>query len=147
MSSSSPPQFSHSLPGLRPPSLAELTADRSVDQIIGLDCSNTFLSAKGVHIDPFGNVFSGTCSGIIAGNVTEEPLEKIWCKFNPAEAGFFGTLFEGGPGGLLNEAVDSGFKPKRWYASKCHLCTDLRAFFLKKGLYKKVVGPAECYGF
>ena len=43
-----------------------------------MNCLAGFLGAKGVHIDPYGNVFSGTCSGIILGNVDQTPLEEIW---------------------------------------------------------------------
>ncbi len=109
------------------------------------NCKNSFLSAKGVHIDPFGNVFSGTCSGIIVGNVNQTPLEEIWKQFGPAKDSFIHTLFNAGPYGLLLQAEKLGYKKRDFYAGKCHLCTDIRQFLFNNGLKKSTIGPAECY--
>ena len=108
-------------------------------------CRSSFLGAKGVHIDPFGNVFSGTCSGIIVGNVNETPLEDIWRQFHPARNDFLNILFNSGPFGLLDRAVKLGYRGPRIYADKCHLCTLIRQFFIEHGIEDSVVGPAECY--
>ncbi|OHB65480.1 MAG: hypothetical protein A2168_05300, partial [Planctomycetes bacterium RBG_13_50_24] len=108
-------------------------------------CRSNFLAAKGVHIDPFGNVFSGTCSGIIVGNVNQSPLEDIWKQFDPRSEDLIGTLFNNGPSGLLAEAEELGYEKAESYAGKCHLCTSIRQFMLEHGLYKSTVGPAECY--
>ena len=114
-------------------------------------CRSNFLGAKGVHIDPFGNVFSGTCSGIIVGNINvravREPplLEDIWKQFDPAQNGLIKTLFNSGPFGLLDKAAKLGYKREKFYASKCHLCTSIRQFFFNNGLEKSILGPAECY--
>jgi len=121
-------------------------------------CRSNFLAAKGVHIDPFGNVFSGTCSGIIIGNVdvraVREPpstgwpsplLEDIWKQFDPRSGGLISTLFNKGPSGLLAEAEKQGYKRLESYAGKCHLCTSIRQFFHNNGLEKSIFGPAECY--
>jgi MoaA/NifB/PqqE/SkfB family radical SAM enzyme len=109
------------------------------------NCKSNFLGAKGVHIDPFGNVFSGTCSGIILGNVDQIPLEDIWKQFDPRSSGLIGTLFEKGPYGLLAVADKQGYKRLEFYADKCHLCTSIRRFFHDNGLEKHIIGPAECY--
>ncbi len=50
--------------------LAEAVAAKPAEYFSGRNCKQSFLGAKGVHIDPFGNVFSGTCSGIIFGNIS-----------------------------------------------------------------------------
>jgi MoaA/NifB/PqqE/SkfB family radical SAM enzyme len=134
---------------------------KTIEELSNLNCSGAFLGAKGVHIDPFGNVFSGTCSGIIIGNVNQTGLDDIWKGFDPREKEVISTLFESGPAGLLAEAIEAGYEPgetyadksagkkadksaKQW-ADKCHLCTSIRQFFLVKGKYKKVIGPNECY--
>ncbi len=109
------------------------------------NCQLDFLGAKGVHIDPFGNVFSGTCSGIIIGNVNQTPLEDIWKQFDPAQNEFINTLFNSGPSGLLEKAEKLGYRRETNYASKCHLCTDTRQFFRDNGVESSVIGPAECY--
>jgi MoaA/NifB/PqqE/SkfB family radical SAM enzyme len=125
--------------------IAELFAKDTVGQISKLNCRDAFLGAKGVHIDPFGNVFSGTCSGIIVGNVTKTNLNEIWQNWQPDNDKVIKRLFQAGPAGLLDEAVRDGYKPFERYAGKCHLCTNIRQFFFGKGLYKSTIGPAECY--
>jgi organic radical activating enzyme len=133
--------------------IAELVASQTVEQIAAQNCSGAFLDAKGVHIDPYGNIFSGTCGGIIVGNVTKQPLAEIWQNWQPSNDKLIETLFNLGPAGLLGEAVKAGYtqsklyagKPAKNWAGKCHLCTSIRQFFFDKGLYKTVVGPAECY--
>jgi MoaA/NifB/PqqE/SkfB family radical SAM enzyme len=126
--------------------IAELVAKDPTEQIASQNCSNAFLGAKGVHIDPCGNVFSGTCSGIIVGNVTKQPLAEIWRNWQPGNDKLVEVLFCLGLAGFLDEAIKVGYKPAERYADKCHLCTSIRQFFFDKGLYKSTLGPAECYG-
>jgi organic radical activating enzyme len=125
--------------------IAELVASQTVEQIASRNCSNAFLDAKGVHIDPYGNIFSGTCGGIIVGNIAKRPLAEIWKNWQPSDDKIIETLFNSGPAGLLDEAIKTGYKPAKLYASKCHLCTSIRQFFFDKGLCKTTIGPAECY--
>ena len=125
--------------------IAELCAKETVEQISKLNCRDAFLSAKGVHIDPFGNIFSGTCSGIIVGNVTKSNLDEIWRNWKPENDFIIERLFHRGPAGLLDEVVKAGYMPLEKYAGKCHLCTSIRQFLFSKGLYKSTIGPAECY--
>ncbi|MGD9109493.1 MAG: radical SAM protein [Phycisphaerales bacterium] len=141
--------------------LAELVASKTIEQLKTENCSSAFLGAKGVHIDVFGNVFSGTCSGIIVGNVNERPLDEIWRSFEPEKNKLIKMLFESGPAGILEEAVSLGYNSKMLYADKsarqtadksaklwadkCHLCTSIRGFLLEKGMYGDTIGPKECY--
>jgi sulfatase maturation enzyme AslB (radical SAM superfamily) len=125
--------------------LADLVASIPAEALSLMNCKSDFLGAKGVHIDPFGNVFSGTCSGIIIGNVNHRPLEEIWKQFHPAQSEFINTLFEQGPSGLLKEATSAGYTKTKGYANKCHLCTSVRKFLFDKGLGKSIIGPSECY--
>jgi MoaA/NifB/PqqE/SkfB family radical SAM enzyme len=125
--------------------LAELAASQPVEVLDSESCKSDLLSAKGVHIDPFGNVFSGTCSGIIFGNVNQTKLEDIWMQFGPDVNKFISSLFNYGPFGLLDESGRLGYKKGKVYASKCHLCTSIRQYFLNNGLEKSIIGPAECY--
>jgi MoaA/NifB/PqqE/SkfB family radical SAM enzyme len=125
--------------------LADLVAAQPIGSIAGTSCKSDFLGAKSVHIDPFGDVFSGTCSGIILGNVSETPLEDIWKQFDPAQEDFINTLFNSGPLGLLDEAARQGYEQQEIYAGKCHLCTGIRQFLFDNGLRGSIIGPAECY--
>lgn len=125
--------------------LAELLASKPADAFASAHCLADFLGAKGVHIDPYGNVFSGTCSGIIIGNVKETPLEEIWRQFRPDRSDLVGTLCRSGPYGLLENARSLGYRERDAYADKCHLCTHIRQFLLEHGAETRVVGPADCY--
>jgi len=127
--------------------LAGLVASKPIDAIASMNCKSDLLGAKGVHIDPFGNVFSGTCSGIIIGNVNRTELENIWKQFGPSGNELINTLFNFGSYGLLEEAGKLGYKNAKVkvYASKCQLCTHIRRFFFDNGLKESIIGPAECY--
>jgi MoaA/NifB/PqqE/SkfB family radical SAM enzyme len=125
--------------------LAKLGASITTESLACMNCKTDFLAAKGVHIDPFGNVFSGTCSGIIIGNIIHTSLENIWKQFHPKQNEFVETLFDLGPVGLLDKSLNLGYQPAKVYAGKCHLCTSIRQFFFDKGLYKTTIGPVECY--
>jgi MoaA/NifB/PqqE/SkfB family radical SAM enzyme len=125
--------------------LAELVASIPIETLAEMNCKSNLLGAKGVHIDPYGNVFSGTCSGIIFGNVNQTKLEDIWKQFQPAQSEVINTLFKYGPYGLLEGAEKLGYKKAEIYADKCHLCTSIRQFLFEKGLEKSTIGPADCY--
>jgi MoaA/NifB/PqqE/SkfB family radical SAM enzyme len=125
--------------------LAELIASEPIESLATNNCKSDILGAKGVHIDPFGNVFSGTCSGIVFGNVNQTPLEEIWKQFRPERNRFIKTLFDHGPAGLLEEAKNLSYREAGLYAGKCHLCTSLRQFLFIRGVEEATVGPAECY--
>jgi MoaA/NifB/PqqE/SkfB family radical SAM enzyme len=124
---------------------AHLLASRPAETLVHMNCLAAFLGAKGVHIDPYGNVFSGVCSGIILGNIDQMPLEEIWKAFHPAAEGPVGVLCEKGPCGLLDEAKGLGYEESPAYAGKCQLCTHVRQFFFENGLKQSVLGPADCY--
>ncbi len=115
----------------------------SLMQLQGACCPQSFLGAKGVHIDPFGNVFSGTCSGILVGNVTRIPLSQLWRDFNPLTHPIIKSLCMDGPVGL-RKLTNTPLSPHGW-VSKCHLCTTLRRDLLSQGQYRDILGPMECY--
>jgi len=124
---------------------AHLLASMPAETFVHMNCLASFLGAKGLHVDPYGNVFSGTCSGIIVGNINERPLEEIWKAFHPHRSEFIRTLCEKGPCGLLRQAKARGYDELSAYAGKCHLCTHVRQFLFEKGVEPSVVGPADCY--
>ncbi len=125
--------------------LASLFASKPVEAFADLNCRADFLGAKGVHIDPYGNVFSGTCSGIIVGNINETPLEEMWKRFSPDRSDLIGTLCERGPCGLLEHAEPLGYERLDAYADKCHLCTHVRQFLRECDSESQVIGPADSY--
>lgn len=126
--------------------LAPLCAAKTAQDLAGIHCRQAILGAKGVHIDPYGNVFCGQCSGMAVGNVNTAPLEALWRGFDPENAGFWKTLYAEGPVGFVDEATAAGYEVRPFYASKCHFCTDIRRFFFDKGQYLSIICPNECYG-
>jgi len=125
--------------------VADLLALKPADAFAHMDCLADFLGAKGVHIDPYGNVFSGVCSGIILGNINQTPLEEIWKAFDPGQNEFIGILCEKGPCGLLERAKALGYDTLPAYADKCHLCTHIREFLFENHVEPSVIGPGDCY--
>ena len=125
--------------------LAQAMATESLHDLRSQTCKQAFLAAGGVHVDPFGNVFSGTCSGIIVGNVGQRPLDQIWRAFDPRQDPVLRSLVEGGPCGLLEGMGSLGYHPLPAYADRCHLCTHVRQLLFERGVGPSVVGPAECY--
>jgi len=126
--------------------LAPAAARYPVDNFVGRHCREGLLSAKGVHIDPYGNVFNGQCSGMAVGNITHTPLDGLWRDWQPDRDDFWRTLFESGPSGWLEEACRLGYTQREKYASKCHLCTDIRRFFFDKAHFSPIITPKDCYG-
>jgi MoaA/NifB/PqqE/SkfB family radical SAM enzyme len=124
--------------------LAKLSNPKPIESFISENCKSDFLGAKGVHIDPYGNVFSAQCSGIIIGNVDHTPLEEIWRQFDPQTTETIEILFNSGPSGLLPAALNAGYK-QTLYSDKCHLCSELRQFFFDNGMYNSIIGPCDCY--
>lgn len=126
--------------------LAKLAKQYPLERFGEENCRNTLLAAKGVHIDPDGNVFVGQCSGMILGNVHRTSLDILWRTWEPNQGDFWAVLYKKGPFGFLQEVCKKGFQPQNQYASKCHLCTDIRSFFFDKGLFSTIIGPCDCYG-
>jgi hypothetical protein len=125
--------------------LAKLVEQTPVSQLMGRHCASSFMGAKGVHVDPLGNVFSGTCSGIIVGNINDTPLDVLWKQFDPAKESVIGRLVKGGPGALAEEMVMHGFEIGPEYAGKCHLCACVRQFMSEHGIAGDKIGPAQVY--
>jgi organic radical activating enzyme len=90
--------------------LAKKLADEEICKIAMTNCKKAFLGSKSVHIDPFGNVFNGVCSGIVIGNINEKTLDTLWQAFNPAQEEFLCVLFTSGPVGFLEKAAKLGYK-------------------------------------
>ena len=127
-------------------SLAPLAAQYPEQSFKGHSCQNALLAAKGIHIDPYGNVFNGQCSGMVIGNITQKPLDTLWNLWQPNRDDFWDILYHDGPFGFIEQAGQLGYVTLEKYASKCHLCTDIRRFFFDKRLYSPIITPMDCYG-
>lgn len=126
--------------------LAPLLEQKPLEEFVGANCSRSFLGARHVHVDGAGNVFSGTCIGIVLGNVGNIGLDALWKQFDVREHPIISILVANGPVGLLELAEHVGYRQRKTYSSKCHLCYEIRRFFFYQGLYGAYLGPGECYG-
>lgn len=125
--------------------LGDLLEQKPASHFMGCNCAESFLGAKGVHIDPYGNVFCGQCSGMCVGNINHAPLDTLWREFDPEQMDFWKILFAGGPCGLLDLAQKEGYAQRPGFATKCHICTELRRFCFDKKLFWPIISPDECY--
>ncbi|NIA21877.1 MAG: radical SAM protein [Anaerolineaceae bacterium] len=108
------------------------------------NCAAGLRDSGHLHIDPSGYIFPGTCAGLLLGKaccgrsadeVLAAPRGPLWR-----------LLVEGGPGALLGEALQLGYRQADGgYADKCHLCTSLRAFLLNENRFPDEIGPAALY--
>ncbi len=129
--------------------LAPLLSDKPATEFAGQNCCRGLLGSAHVHIDGMGNVFIGTCVGIIAGKVGLQPetsLEHLWRHFDMDEHPVLTILRHSGPAGLLEEATKYGYRPLPEYASKCHMCYHVRHFLRKIEPYCHYLGPGVCHG-
>jgi hypothetical protein len=93
------------------------------------------------HFDLFKNYIPGLCSGLsIRSEDTGKPLDE---KIYP----FITILYSHGIGRFLEVAVsDYGFTPRSEYATKCHLCFDIRSFLVnEKNLDSPELKPKGIY--
>ena len=125
--------------------LADALSTKTIDELARFNCERAFLDARGVHVDPYGHVFSSTCSGIIVGNVSKQALDRIWANFHPKVYPMVSTLFRQGPAGLLQAARDQAYVPRNFYAGKCHLCSHIRQYLVDHHMCALVVGPPDSY--
>lgn len=128
--------------------LAGLVPRQSATALAGQNCVKEILLSKHVHIDPYGHIFPGTCSGIILGRAGERTVEQIWQDLAGSwrENPVLDAVVTGGSYELLQRVKALGYPElPGGYASKCHLCAHIRRFLVGRGLWPDFVGPAECY--
>ena len=129
--------------------LANIFKLNDCDELAEQKCTRTLLGAGGIHIDGAGNIFSGTCIGIVTGKIDNEQnlsLRRIWLDFDYRNHLIWAILAQNGPFGLLKLAEPLGFRRREKYAGKCHLCYDTRKYLYHSGLYHEFLGPGTCYG-
>jgi len=129
-------------------------------------CVSATLGSKHVHIDGYGNVFPGVCSGIVWGKIVPRPatlssetrnelwpesfstLEELWrhAAENWRQHPIIGRVVEGGSYRLYQYAREKGFEPRpAGYANKCHLCHDVRRWLYENAHFGSTLGPGEVY--
>jgi len=121
---------------------------KSPSDLADNSCQQMLLRSKHVHVGPEGRVFAGTCAGIVLGRLgPERSASDLWGELTAdyGDRPVVGTLARAGPVGLMREATGGGFRARTLYASKCHLCWDIRRWFAREGLHGEEVGPRWMY--
>ncbi len=129
--------------------LVNLFNSSDYSDIVESNCKRALLGARHIHIDGAGNVFSGTCVGIVVGKLDYErdlTLEKLWVQTDYRQHPVFSVLYRSGPAGFVSQAEKLGYQKYAKYRGKCHLCFDVRQFLFQKQQYPDYLSPAVCYG-
>jgi hypothetical protein len=107
-------------------------------------CITPLLRTWHNHFDNYGNYVPGFCGGITLGdcrNLDKRLDEGIEIDDYPV----LGFLANDDLRGLFDYALLQGYREtEKGYFSKCHLCTDLRKFLVKKNDFKELQ-PKEFY--
>ena len=130
--------------------LAPLLNSNNYNNFLHLNCLGALFGARHVHIDGSGRVFSGTCAGIIVGEVGPkegEDLYNLWRNIDYRKHPILSILIEYGPFGLLEPAQNLGYRTLSGYADKCHMCYHIRKYLFERNAFETFLGPARCYGF
>lgn len=79
-----------------------------------------------IQVDPFGFVRPDWCPGVNLGNTRHRRLAELCRTQTVTETPWLADLREHGPGALALLAQTFGIEPEPAYASKCHMCFELR---------------------
>jgi len=127
---------------------SKILTGKPFDAFAGDSCRKGILRSRHVHIDPHGNIFPGTCGGLVLGNAVSEKIADVydWLDTRGPSGPILPVLVEQGPVGLIDLARRVNFQPlPAGYASKCQLCYHLRSCLFHARECRKWLGPAECY--
>lgn len=131
--------------------LAPLLPRRPAEVLRGENCAREVLHSRHVHIDLHGNIFPGTCGGIILGRATGRPgrgVATVWEALGTRwrEHPIVAAVVTGGSFALLARARPLGYEElPGGYVDKCHLCAHIRQFLVERGLWPAYAGPPACY--
>jgi hypothetical protein len=108
--------------------LAPLAEARALSEVACQDCRKDLDidHLQEIQVDPYGFVRPDWCPGVNLGNARQTRVAQLCRTQHVLETPWLRELAEGGPGVLLPLARRYGIEPRATYASKCHLCFDLR---------------------
>jgi len=110
-------------------------------------CREALLRSRHVHVDWQGLVMPGTCAGIVLGVAGDESMASLWriLEADGPRRPILGPLLREGPAGLIALATSAGFRPRATYASKCHLCWDIRCHLSQSERFSSELSPGWMY--
>lgn len=96
---------------------------------------------QGLEIDPYGWIM--VCPGMSLGRIGERSLADILQRYKKDGGPLWQSLWERGPHGLLDMAVQKGYQPLSGYVDYCHLCYHVRKFLQPH--FQISFSPQNCY--
>jgi MoaA/NifB/PqqE/SkfB family radical SAM enzyme len=95
----------------------------------------------GLEIDPHGWIM--ICPGLSLGNVGDRPLSELLQWYAEDGNVLWQSLRENGAFGLLDLALDRGYRPRSRYADICHMCYHVRKYL--QPYFQANLAPIDCY--
>ena len=119
--------------------LTEGLPARPAESFEGDSCGRTLQNTTHFHIDPRGNLFTGSCPGLSVANVGD-----LHPTIDAAKCPVYCQLAEGGPVWLWRGLAPDFEPDPKGYVSKCHLCLDVRKHLHATGRFAEL-RPDEYY--
>lgn len=125
--------------------LAPRAAALPLEQLLTEDCSPDLDvdNLQEIQVDPYGFVRPDWCPGVNLGTTTESRIEDLCRTRHVQQTSLLRDIAARGPGALVQLAERFGIAPQPAYASKCHLCFDLRRQLVHH--MPREFGPRQVY--
>jgi len=126
--------------------LAQFVEQVPVEELLKQDCRKELDvdSLMELQVDPFGFLRPDLCPGVNLGNTKQNRVAELATTERVRQVPLLTSIAESGPSAILDLARQSGFKPRAAYASKCHLCFEIRRHLVKE--MPDEFGPPHLYG-
>jgi hypothetical protein len=127
--------------------LAPLLPRTPLEDLPTTPCRAALLESRHIHVLPGGEVYPGTCAGLVLGRASPHaPLDALVRTWRTATSPRIARLVADGPRALLPEARRHGFRADpAGYVDACHLCWRLRRHLVRAGQTGDDLGPATVY--
>lgn len=125
--------------------LAPLAAPVPLEELLTEDCAeNLDIDTRHeLQVDPYGFVRPDWCPGVNLGNTRSHRIVDLCRTRHVQETPLLREIAERGPAALLPLAQRYGITAQPAYASKCHLCFDLRRQLVHH--MREEFGPRQVY--
>jgi len=135
-------QYAELLPGGRISyGLGECLGHYPASRFLGMSCRQELLRDWHIHIDNYCNYVPGYCAGISLGDARD--LEGLCRGVDLSELPVLTALLTS-LGDLLELGRRHGYEEREAYASKCHLCVDVRRHLAAEGDFRELA-PLQFY--